>query len=589
MEPNQFRTKTVEELSEFFHNLFFYTVTVSRGGVFNIHKLPSFVVSVYKNSDDAIVGALLLDISAAACLAGALCDLPEDTIDEITTTNTFSDDIWEDLQEVLNICSQLFTSYDGDSITLEEVYLHPTNLPQEAFDVLANEFDPLLFRIAIDGYGGGVIGVLDGENNPIFADMASGGPIPSEEVPSGEHTPNFDVEFTAEEPKQTIYFDDDEDDVSEVQSSTNLPRSASSLGFGLIVGALIGGLVVQAVLPTQVEYIEAPIAAGTKQTADTPTVEKKQANTPKPVQSAVKQRFRNANDVEQVLISKSAFHMGCTTEYSGECLADEFPSYSVQLTQDYYIMKSEVTQELYANIMGANPSQYINCGNQCPVENISWVQAATFANKLSKFQSLEECYTIDGFDVTWNNGVSCLGWRLPTEAEWEYAARGTHGQSEGRFAKNTNLPRDTRSNRDIWVYSGSNNPDTVAWFGGFKSHSVDNLGRKVGTGTGSTQQICKKQANDFGLCDMSGNVWEWVWDGYGSYPKTRRLIKDPTGQADTPLKVLKGGSWLSTPNELRTSYRMYASRTVIDTMVPNYGSFGTRLVRTAPMVKSKSP
>jgi len=474
---------------------------------------------------------------------------------------------------------------------LEEVYLHPTNLPQEAFEVLANDFDPLLFRIAIDGYGGGVMGVLDGENNAIFADMANGAPVPSNEY--GANEPDFDLKLTAEEPKQsiedlkqTMYFEDD--DASEVLSTSNTPRSKASLGFGLVVGALIGGLVVQAALPSKVEYIEVPVTTNTNTPSTTHAVQKVQADTTQPMRNGVKQKFRNANEVEQILVTNNAFHMGCTTEYSGECLADEFPSYSVQITQDYYMMKSEVTQELYSNIMGSNPSQYTNCGSQCPVENISWVQAATFANKLSKFQNLEECYTIDGFDVTWDKGVSCLGWRLPTEAEWEYAARGTKGQSEGRFAKNTNLPRETRSDRDIWVYSGSNNPDSVAWFGGFKAHSVDNLGRKVGTGAGSTQKVCGKTPNDFGLCDMSGNVWEWVWDGYGTYPKTRRLIKDPTGQANTPLKVLKGGSWLSTTNELRTSYRMYASRTVIDTMVPNHGSFGTRLARTAPQIKSKS-
>ena len=279
--------------------------------------------------------------------------------------------------------------------------------------------------------------------------------------------------------------------------------------------------------------------------------------------------------------------MGCTTEF-WECLADEFPSHSVQLTKNYYIMKHEVTQDLYSKVMALNPSQFRTCGSDCPVENISWVQTA-ICESTFKFQGLEECYTIDGYNVTWEKGVDCLGWRLPTEAEWEYAARGTKGQSEGRFAKSQNQSVESRGNRNIWVYSGGNSPNEVAWFGGFKSHATDNLGRKVGTGQGSTQPVCSKVPNDFDLCDMSGNVWDWVWNGYGQYPKTKRLIKDPTGLHTNPLKVLRGGSWLSTENQLRTSYRMYAGRTVIDTMVPNYGSFGARLVRTSPAIKTHTP
>ena len=135
MEQNQFRRKSVEELSEFFHNLFFLNVSVTRGGVFDIHTVPSFVVSVYRNSNDAIIGALLLDIPAAACLAGALCDLPEDMIEKIVDSRTFNEDIWGDLQEVLNICSQLFTTQNEESITLESVP-PPEQSATKAFDVV---------------------------------------------------------------------------------------------------------------------------------------------------------------------------------------------------------------------------------------------------------------------------------------------------------------------------------------------------------------------------------------------------------------------------------------------------------------------
>ena len=116
-------------------------------------------------------------------------------------------------------------------------------------------------------------------------------------------------------------------------------------------------------------------------------------------------------------------------------------------------MKHELTQELYTQVMALNPSQFSSCGSTCPVENISWMQAVTFANKLSRFQALEECYIIDELNVSWDKGIECLGWRLPTEAEWEFAARGTKGQSEGRFAKNKSSP-EQRSDRNVWVYAG---------------------------------------------------------------------------------------------------------------------------------------
>ena len=102
MEQNQFRSKSTEELSDFFHNLFFLDVNLKRGGVFKIDELPSFVVSVYRNKKDAIIGALLMDIPAAACFAGALCDRPQDMIQQIIDTSVFPEDIWEDLENCLN-------------------------------------------------------------------------------------------------------------------------------------------------------------------------------------------------------------------------------------------------------------------------------------------------------------------------------------------------------------------------------------------------------------------------------------------------------------------------------------------------------
>ena len=159
---------------------------------------------------------------------------------------------------------------------------------------------------------------------------------------------------------------------------------------------------------------------------------------------------------------------------------------------------------------------------RCSSERLSCDSAMTgtlnsFANALSEKEGLEACYKIDGKNVSWPKGVACMGWRLPTEAEWEYAARG--GQSH-RFA-------------------GSNDLDAVGWFG-------DNSGRK-------THAVCGKKKNAYGLCDMSGNVWEWVWDWYGDYPTG--AVKDPKGPDSASNRGNRGGSWDGNAVYVRAAFR----------------------------------
>jgi len=153
--------------------------------------------------------------------------------------------------------------------------------------------------------------------------------------------------------------------------------------------------------------------------------------------------------------------------------------------------------------MGENPS-YFKGANR-PVERVSWYDAVKFCNKLSQMEGLDQCYTINGSDVSWSNR-SCNGWRLPTEAEWEYAARG--GQS--------------------YKYAGSNNVDEVAWYDEDFS-------------SGSTHPVGQKKPNGFGLYDMSGNVYEWVWDWYGDY--SSQSSTDLVGVSSGQSRVIRGGSW----------------------------------------------
>ena len=600
LEINQFRALSSEELSQFFYNLFLSEVSVRSGGYLVLRELPAFVVSVYKNSKDAIIGALLLDIPAAAALAGALCDLPEDGIQDIIDTNSFPNSVWGDLREVLNITSQLFTGYDGDSITLEEIYLHPKNLPEEALEVLEADYNPLLFRIQISGYGNGVMAVLDAKNNPVFAELSQDAehsihreqPVPPVTV-SSKNTksptePSYEIpeaDFLGEDEDtvdipQTIIMEKRPPKPTRVTSSFPLGYSILFIGMGSLLGA--GFMYITNHSDTQ-EASNESLDINPISSPKTDIIQPK-------LQLPQKQKYQHAYEIEQILVAKGAFYMGCSMEYSTECSSDEFPTHIVSIDYDFYIMKTEVTQELYQSITKQNPSRFTTCGFNCPIENISWIQAATFANQLSKFQSLEECYTIDKNTVSWEKGTECLGYRLPTEAEWEYAARGSGGKSTGN--RTPKLDANTRNNKNVWVYAGGNDLQPIAWYGGYASFTTDTLDRTVGVGEGTTHAVCEKAPNDLGLCDMTGNVWEWTWDWYGPYShhkakkgKEQPQI-NPSGAKQGSSKVLRGGSWLSKPKELRTSYRLYATPNIIDSMVPSYGSFGIRLVRTSPKIKT---
>ncbi len=163
----------------------------------------------------------------------------------------------------------------------------------------------------------------------------------------------------------------------------------------------------------------------------------------------------------------------------------------VTLTQDYWLGKYAVTQAQWEAVMGGNPSRFKN-GGDYPVEYVDWNDARAFCQKLNKLKLAPSGFRFD----------------LPTEAQWEYAARGG-SRSQG------------------FVYSGSMNLDEVAWY-------VDNS-------NGETNPVGKKEPNELGLFDMSGNVWEWCRDWYGPY-QIQRIIHDPTGPKNKYERVIRGGS-----------------------------------------------
>lgn len=235
-------------------------------------------------------------------------------------------------------------------------------------------------------------------------------------------------------------------------------------------------------------------------------------------------------------IPSGSFTMGCTSGQGSRCAIHERPIHEVTISRGFVLMESEVTQALYQKVMGENPSHFK--GMNRPVEDVSWFDAVNMANKLSVLEGLEECYVIDGKDVQWLN-EDCTGWRLPTEAEWEYAARG------GDYSHK---------------YAGSNNVADVAWYG---NNSQD-----------KTRDVCEKTRNGYGLCDMSGNVYEWVWDKYGDYSSSPSV--DPRGPTSGSRRLSRGGSWYGFTFDVLVSGR----NTFDPAGTRRY--LGFRLARTSP-------
>ncbi|MDD3052212.1 MAG: SUMF1/EgtB/PvdO family nonheme iron enzyme [Candidatus Cloacimonetes bacterium] len=241
------------------------------------------------------------------------------------------------------------------------------------------------------------------------------------------------------------------------------------------------------------------------------------------------------------------FVKGGTFEMGSHESDNEKPIHSVTVGENtdsrvqggYYIGKYPVTQKEWKEIMGNNPSNFR--GDNLPVETVSWYDVVEFCNVRSRKEGLNPCYSGSGDNITCNWDAN--GYRLPTEAEWEFAARGGV---------------ETQNSVSLHQYAGSNNIDEVAWYS-------SNSGSK-------THEVGTKKPNELGIYDMSGNVWEWCWDWYGNYSSGSQT--NPRGASSSSRRVLRGGGWRYGAENCRVAGR--------DGGDPSYGDYdGFRLLRSS--------
>ena len=222
-------------------------------------------------------------------------------------------------------------------------------------------------------------------------------------------------------------------------------------------------------------------------------------------EEAREKTITNSFGMEFVYIPPGTFIMGSPEDEPGRF--DGETQHQVTLTQGFYMQTTEMTQGQWKTVMGNNIAWFNNCGDDCPADNVSWFDVKNFIDELN----------------TRNEGT----YRLPTEAEWEYAAR---SGTETAFASGEIT--ETEDGHDP-------NLDSMGWY-------IYNSGYEP-------QPVAQKKPNAWGLYDMHGNVWEWVSDWYGDYPDSE--VTDPKGPSSGEFRVLRGGCWANLARGCRSANR----------------------------------
>jgi len=215
---------------------------------------------------------------------------------------------------------------------------------------------------------------------------------------------------------------------------------------------------------------------------------------------------------------------------------------------DFYMSKYEVTQGEYESVMGVNPALNAGTGNDYPVYNVTWREAVEYCNARSIQEGLTPCYNTSN----WSCDSSANGYRLPTLMEWLYAAKGGNQQPATDYNQWAGTNVETEVTNYAW-YSANNGASGTPQYG--------------------TKEVGTKVPNQFGLYDMSGNVWEWCNDWYGSYSSSAQT--DPVGSNSGSYRVLRGGGWFGIADYCRVAFRFCYNPSV------SYSNLGFRVTRAA--------